>query len=93
VQKQLGLKPNEPLVEMKLLVNDKTIYGGAEALVQIARRIWWAWPLFTLAQLPGAMFLLRANYRWVAANRYCLSGKCSIPKSPVTNQIKLTKPN
>jgi hypothetical protein len=45
--------------------------------VQIAKTVWWLWPLFAFAQLPGAMILLRANYRWVAANRYCLSGVCA----------------
>ena len=76
VQVQLGLKPGEPLDEMKLLAADGQIFGGAEALVQIARRIWWAWPLFALAQIPGAMILLRAIYRRVAANRQCLGGAC-----------------
>jgi predicted DCC family thiol-disulfide oxidoreductase YuxK len=79
VQNRLGLKIGEPLVEMKLLAGDETIYGGAEALMQIARRIWWAWPLFALAQIPGAMILLSAIYRWIAANRHCLNGSCRIP--------------
>ena len=53
--------------------------GGADALVEIARRIWWAWPLFALAQLPGAMLVLRAGYRKFAANRHCLRGACRRP--------------
>jgi predicted DCC family thiol-disulfide oxidoreductase YuxK len=93
VRTRLGLKPDELLVEMKLLASDEQVFGGVDALLQIARRIWWAWPLFAFAQLPGAMFLLRTNYCWVAANRYCFSGKCPITKNPVTYQIKLTKPN
>ena len=74
----LCLTPGEPLDEMKLLAADGNIFGGADALVQIARRIWWAWPLFALAQIPGAMILLRAIYRRVAANRQCLSGACQV---------------
>lgn len=80
VRKRLGLKPNGPLVEMKLLAGDETIFGGADALVQIARRIWWAWPLFALAQIPGAMILFRAIYRYVAANRNCFGNACQLPK-------------
>jgi predicted DCC family thiol-disulfide oxidoreductase YuxK len=76
-QKRLGLKPGDPLVEMKLLTEDGQIYGGADALAQIARRIWWAWPLYGLAQIPSAMFFFRAGYRWIAANRYCLNGASS----------------
>jgi predicted DCC family thiol-disulfide oxidoreductase YuxK len=81
VQKRLGLKLNEPPAEMKLLASDKTIYGGADALVQIARHIWWASPLFALAKIPGALILLRAIYRRIAANRHCLSGVCDLPKN------------
>ena len=73
-QQRLGLVPDDPLVEMKLLAGDETVYGGAEALTQIARRIWWAWPLFVLAQIPGAMILFRVIYRRVAAKRRCLGG-------------------
>jgi predicted DCC family thiol-disulfide oxidoreductase YuxK len=79
VQNRLGLKTDEPLMEMKLLAGDETIFGGAEALAQIARRIWWAWPLFALAQVPGAMILLRGIYCWIAANRNCLNSNCQIP--------------
>jgi predicted DCC family thiol-disulfide oxidoreductase YuxK len=74
VRQRAGLEPEEPLAEMKLLAADGWIYGGADALVQIARRIWWAWPLFALAQIPGTMILFRAIYRRVAANRNCMNG-------------------
>jgi len=80
VRKQLGLRIGEPLAEMKLLADDGQIYGGADALAQIARKIWWAWPLFAMAHLPGVKSLLRAMYRRVAANRHCLNGACLIQK-------------
>jgi len=51
VQERLGLLPSTPLDEMKLLIDDGQIYGGADALLQMARGIWWAWPLFALACL------------------------------------------
>jgi predicted metal-dependent hydrolase/predicted DCC family thiol-disulfide oxidoreductase YuxK len=80
VRERLGLKPDFELTEMKLLAPDGKIYGGADALLQIARRIWWAWPLFALAKIPGMIFPLRAIYRRVAANRHCLGGKCKLPE-------------
>jgi predicted DCC family thiol-disulfide oxidoreductase YuxK len=80
VQKRLGLKSGEPPVEMKLLAANGQIYGGADALLQIARRIWWAWPWFALAKIPGAMFLFRAIYRRFAANRKCHGNACQVPK-------------
>jgi uncharacterized protein len=78
VRDRLNLKPDSELPEMKLLAADGQIYGGADALLQIARRIWWAWPMFALAKIPGVIFPFRAIYRRVAANRHCLSGGCRI---------------
>lgn len=82
-RKRLGLAFDESLTEMKLMACDETVYGGAEALAQIARRIWWAWPLFALAQIPGVMIFFRVIYRGVAANRHCLNGACYIQKPSV----------
>ena len=78
VQNRLGLIPGEPLVEMKLLADDGRAFGGAEALLQIARRIWWAWPIFAVGRVPGAMRLMQWIYRRVAANRQCLSRVCGL---------------
>src|SRR5260221_13608745 len=63
---------------MRLLLPDGRLYGGADALLQIARRYWWAWPLYLLGHPPGAKLLLRAIYRRIARNRYCLSDICGI---------------
>jgi predicted DCC family thiol-disulfide oxidoreductase YuxK len=84
VCRRLGTNAEEPFAEMKLLAVDGRVYGGADALVQIARKIWWAWPVFAFAQIPGAMVLLRVIYRRIAANRHCLNGACSIQK-PLTH--------
>jgi len=78
VGKQLGLSPEQLLIEMRLLLPDGRLYGGADALLQIARHYWWAWPLYLLGHLPGVKPLLRAIYRRIARNRYCLSDICGI---------------
>ena len=80
VQQRIGLNPCEPLTQMKLLTADGRIYGGADALLQIARTIWWAWPLYALAQIPGVKVLFRAIYRSIAANRSCFNGTCATQK-------------
>lgn len=67
--------------EMVVLTSGGTSFGGADGLVQIARRVSWAWPLFALAQIPGTMGVLRAAYHWLAANRHCLGGACRVPRS------------
>jgi predicted DCC family thiol-disulfide oxidoreductase YuxK len=78
VQQRLGLHPDESLTEMKLLAADGLIYGGADAFVQIARRIWWTWPLYAVSLIPGVRILLRAIYQWIAARRNCADGICAV---------------
>jgi predicted DCC family thiol-disulfide oxidoreductase YuxK len=92
VRSRLDLAPDAPLTEMKLLAADGSAHGGAEALVQIARRIWWAWPLFAFAHLPGAMNLLRALYRRLAAKRHCLDRACQLHALPGRQRTVPAKP-
>lgn len=73
---QLRLPEPELLREMRLLLPDGRVFGGADALIELARRIAWAWPLWITAHLPGARSLLRAAYRWVAAHRSCTKDVC-----------------
>ncbi|MGH7953290.1 MAG: DUF309 domain-containing protein [Limisphaerales bacterium] len=75
-RERLGLKPDSALTEMFVLTPDGRRFGGADGILQITRRIWWAWPLFALSKIPGAIFLFRALYRRIAANRHCLNGSC-----------------
>src|SRR3981081_4290391 len=79
----LGLSRDELLREMRFLLSDGTHYGGADAAIAMAREIWWARPLVWLARLPGAMKLLRAAYRAIAANRSCNSVACATTKLPI----------
>jgi predicted DCC family thiol-disulfide oxidoreductase YuxK len=72
VRDRLGWKEGEPLTGMKLITADGRVIGGADAAIRLAGLIWWAWPLFAFSRLPGAKAALRAIYRQVAKNRYCL---------------------
>ena len=63
---------------MRLLLANGDAPGGADAILEIARRIWWGWPLFIFAKLPSIKPMLRALYRAIAANRYCASGSCKV---------------
>jgi predicted DCC family thiol-disulfide oxidoreductase YuxK len=80
-QALLSLPPAELLREMRVATSRGEIYGGAAAVVYLARQIWWAWPLYAAAKLPGAMRLLDAGYRWFADHRTCTNGACSISVS------------
>jgi len=90
VRLRLDLKDDEPLLEMKLLTADGRIFGGADALVHLARSIWWMWPLFAPAQLPGVTLVLRAIYRRIAKNRFCFGRRCALPAKPVARHRHLT---
>jgi predicted DCC family thiol-disulfide oxidoreductase YuxK len=72
----LGIRREDLLLEMRVLTGGQ-IYGGADAIVFLARRIWWAWPLYVVAQLPFARGILVAGYRFIARHRHCASALCS----------------
>jgi predicted DCC family thiol-disulfide oxidoreductase YuxK len=81
VQALLDLPPEDLLREMRVATVEGHVYGGAEAIVFLARQIWWAWPLYAAAKLPGAPRILDACYRWFADHRTCSSGLCSISRN------------
>ena len=80
VQERLGLRPGEPLAEMRVLTAGGDPLGGADALLYVARRIWWAWPLYAVGRLPMVMPLLRRAYGWIAGRRDCINGACRVPR-------------
>ena len=82
VRRRLDLPEAELLSEMRVLTPDGRVLGGAAALVHVWGKIWWAWPLWLLALVPGAKWLLDRAYRWVAERRMCLSGVCTLHAHP-----------
>jgi predicted DCC family thiol-disulfide oxidoreductase YuxK len=76
----LALPPEDLLRVMRVVTSDGEIRGGAEAIVYLARQVWWAWPIFAAAQLPGVLRILDAGYRWFADHRHCASGMCSVAR-------------
>jgi predicted DCC family thiol-disulfide oxidoreductase YuxK len=69
----LGLRGEELLSEFRVRKASGEVLGGADALLHLARHIWWAWPLYALGRIPSPRDLLRAAYRWFAARRHCVS--------------------
>ena len=67
----LALPQEEMLQEMRVVSADGGVYGGADAIVYLAGRIWWAWPVHAMARAPGARRLLGMGYQWFAAHRRC----------------------
>lgn len=60
-------------------------FGGADAVVALAREIWWARPFLWFSKLPGGMSALNAGYRWVASHRKCAVTKGKATSCAITN--------
>jgi predicted DCC family thiol-disulfide oxidoreductase YuxK len=83
---RFGDPPAESSGEVKLRTTDGRTLGGADAVVEISRSIWWAWPLYAIGKLPGAMYVLRALYRIVARSRMRVSRVCKLEPKLRTNR-------
>jgi len=79
VQERYPDLTREQLMQEMVIVDQKgRRYAGAYAvryLTSRLRRMWWAAPIL---YFPGSMILWKPLYRWIAKNRYRLSGtpKC-----------------
>lgn len=72
------LPMHELLYDLRLLTTDGQSASGADVYLQVARRIWWAWPFYAVFSLPGFNRLIHLGYRWFARNRYCISHACKL---------------
>jgi predicted DCC family thiol-disulfide oxidoreductase YuxK len=68
------LSHDRMMQEMVIVGRDGKRHWGAEAIRYLTRRLqrlWWASPFL---HFPGSMVVWRPVYRWIARNRYRLSG-------------------
>lgn len=72
----LGLPKAELLRELRFLLSDGNQCGGADAVLAVAREIWWARPLVWLARIPGMRGQMRRGYYWFAGRRSCAAMAC-----------------
>jgi len=74
----LGLAEADLLRELRFLLSDGSQFGGADAVLAVAREIWWGRPLVWLTKIPGMMPQMRRGYYWFAARRRCAAMRCEI---------------
>ena len=91
VRARLGFKQGEQADRMWLLLRSGANFGGGDALIEIARRVWWARPVAWLARLPGARRLINAGYMLVARRRACISGACEVGPRPRRGASVMTR--
>ena len=66
------------LQQIWLLFPDGSLLGGADAVIYLAGRVWWAWPLWLVGHLPLGRLVLRRRYRWIASHRACVGDRCRV---------------
>jgi predicted DCC family thiol-disulfide oxidoreductase YuxK len=76
----LQISPEHLLDDIQVLTRAGKLESGANAYLFVARKIWWAWPLYTILRLPGFNWMLWSGYRWFNRNRYRVSRHCPLPK-------------
>jgi predicted DCC family thiol-disulfide oxidoreductase YuxK len=86
VRRRLNLTEEETLEEMRVLTREGEVFGGADAVILLARQIWWAVPLSWLARLPSVRARLHRLYRWIAARR-----TCAIDDAPTLSLVARTR--
>lgn len=70
----LGLTAVDGMTQVWFTHPDGRLTGGAAAINDALRYVWWARPFAWLYRLPGIKQLEDRVYRWVAENRYRLPG-------------------
>ena len=78
----LEIPQQELLDDILVLTSDGRLESGADAYLFVARRIWWAWPLYAIFRLPGFNWMLWQGYRWFNRNRYRIIRHCPLPQQP-----------
>lgn len=77
-----GIPLEKLLDEMRVLTADGRALGGADAILFLASKVWWARPLAALGAIQPLRALLRRAYRWFAARRHRFSSACNIHPVP-----------
>jgi predicted DCC family thiol-disulfide oxidoreductase YuxK len=61
---------------MHIVDRSGRVFGGAEAVRFLSRRLPLLWPLAIPLHVPGTLPLWRRLYAWIAARRYGIAGRC-----------------
>ena len=80
---ELGLTAEDGFTQAWFVDESGRLTGGAEAINEAFRYIWWARPLAPLYKLPGIRQLEDRIYRWIADNRHKMPGAtdaCAVPE-------------
>ena len=77
IMRLLDIKEGEYLPEIKVIGEERKVYGGAKAIVFLSKKIWWARPIWALSYFPPFMKIMNYLYEKIAKRREC-NGICEI---------------
>jgi predicted DCC family thiol-disulfide oxidoreductase YuxK len=73
------------LDDIRVLTRSGKLKSGADAYLYVARRIWWAWPLYAIFSMPVFNSILWRGYKWFNRNRYRISRHCPLRQKTDTS--------
>jgi predicted DCC family thiol-disulfide oxidoreductase YuxK len=74
----LGMTKRESLRELRFILSNNLQFGGADAVVALAREIWWAHPIAWLDKIPLLHRAMNTAYHAFARHRHC-HAECHAP--------------
>jgi hypothetical protein len=80
VQERISLATNELTSDIRLLLPNGSLISGPEVYRYVMRRIWWAYPLYLLSEVPGLRQIFDWSYRTFARHRLRISSTCGLPQ-------------
>jgi predicted DCC family thiol-disulfide oxidoreductase YuxK len=81
VQERTGLALADLQSDIRLLQPNGQLLSGAEVYRYMMRRIWWAYPLYLLSNVPGLSQVFEWAYRTFARHRMRISASCGLPRA------------
>jgi predicted DCC family thiol-disulfide oxidoreductase YuxK len=76
---RLGCSDEELIADLRLMLPDGRQVIGAEVYRYVMRRMWWAWPVYLFAIMPGGRQAFDWGYRTFARHRFRISRACRLP--------------
>jgi len=71
VPELLGIPPGQVKQAIHFVLTTGQRYMGADAVLAVARELWWGRPLIVISKVPGVLHAIRGLYRWTAHLRGC----------------------
>ena len=64
VRRRLNLPETELMKELRVITPDGRVLGGTAGLVHLCGKMWWVWPVWLMARVPGGNWLRDGGGRW-----------------------------